>query len=546
MGNDTTYNLLDEPWILATGVDGTDRAVSLRQAFTEADQLRRLAGELPTQDAAVLRLMLAILHRALPVKGDDEVRGETWGHWWADGSVPVDQVLDYLNEWGERFDLLGTAAPFFQVADLHTAKGATSGLRKIVADLPAGHQYFTNRAGSGATSLPLDEAARWVVHCQAFDISGIKSGAAGDDRVKGGKGYPIGTGWSGNLGLIILEGANLAQTLMLNLALSRLSPDDDEPVWESTPFTSASTGCTAALGPAQAMTWQSRRIRLLPTGDRVHDVLICNGDAMRVRNQHNIETMTAWRRSAAQQKKHGEAMVYMPQEHRPDRAVWQGLTALLQAAPIISGSQDGADHLESATMEWVAKMRLMHHLPASALINVHTTGLVYGSQSSIIEMNMSDRVALRAEVLQDEDLQARATRAAGLADSAAHLLSRFAEDLSAAEGRNDSAAADAARMNILAYLDSAFRPWVLALGKGDRDEHDANWQRNVRRESLMFAQDLYAAASPAAIKGREVTRQRGQSIHLDAGLAHLFFTRGLNQHIPTVQPPTAHHDQETL
>ncbi|MGB5934916.1 MAG: type I-E CRISPR-associated protein Cse1/CasA [Ornithinimicrobium sp.] len=542
MTDATTYNLLDEPWIMALGVGGADRAVSLREAFKEAGKLRRLAGELPTQDAAVLRLMLAILHRALPVEGDEEVRGELWGQWWADGSVPLGQVLDYLDVWSDRFDLLDEDAPFFQVADLHTARGGTSGLRKIIADLPAGHQFFTNRTGEGATWLPMDEAARWLVHCQAFDVSGIKSGAVGDDRVKGGRGYPIGTGWSGNLGLVVLEGANLAQTLMLNLALSRDSPDDDAPGWEREPMTATATGAESARGPAQAMTWQSRRIRLVRQDDHVTDVLICNGDPMRVRNQHQVETMTAWRRSPAQQKKHGEAVVYMPQEHRADRAVWQGLSALLQADPIISGAQAGSAQLQAATLGWTGQMRQLEQLPADAVIVVRTTGLVYGSQNSVIETSLSDRVALRAEVLRDEDLQARAVRAAGTADTATRLLSRLAQDIASAEGRRDSEDGAVAREDVLQLLDGIFRRWVLSLGERDREEHDAVWQNGVRRECLRLAQELYAAASPAALRGREVTRQRGKTIHLDAGLAHLFFTRALDQDIPAAGRPAAATD----
>lgn len=527
-----TYNLLDEPWMLALGVDGGDRAVSLRDAFTEAGQLRRLSGELPTQDAAVLRVMLAILHRALPVEGDDEICGRVWGQWWADGTVPVAQVLDYLDEWSDRFDLLDPQRPFFQVADLHTARGGTSGLRKLIADLPAGHQFFTNRAGEGARWLSLDEAARWLVHCHAFDISGIKSGAIGDDRVKGGKGYPTGTGWSGNLGLIVLEGATLAQTLLLNLALSRLSPDDDKPVWEQDALTAAATGQDSPRGVAQAMTWQSRRVRLVPEGDRVIDVLICNGDQVRVRNQHLIETMTGWRRSTPQEKKHRESLVYMPHEHRAERAVWQGLAALLQAEPIASGARNGASNLQSATVGWTGQMRHLGRLPGEDVVMVHTTGLAYGSQSSVIETSLSDRIALRAEVLDDAGLQASAVRAAGLADTAASLVARLGQDIAEAEGRRDSRDGDAAKEHLLQLLDSMFRQWVLRLGDVDRDEHDVAWITDVRRAASGYAETLYAQASPAALRGREVTRPRGRTLHLDAGLAHRFFTRALDQQIP--------------
>lgn len=70
-------------------------------------------------------------------------------------------------------------------------------LSRLVPDVPAGHPFFTTRSGADLKSMTFAEAARWVVHCQAYDPSGIKSGAVGDAQVKGGRGYPIGTGWCG-------------------------------------------------------------------------------------------------------------------------------------------------------------------------------------------------------------------------------------------------------------------------------------------------------------------------------------------------------------
>ena len=56
------YNLLFEPWIkVYTQSDETVR-YSILDVFKHAHQIKALAGELPTQDFAILRLLLAILH----------------------------------------------------------------------------------------------------------------------------------------------------------------------------------------------------------------------------------------------------------------------------------------------------------------------------------------------------------------------------------------------------------------------------------------------------------------------------------------------------
>lgn len=56
------FNLLDEPWIRVMMADCTIQEVSLTQALTHAHTFTALAGELPTQDVAILRLLLAVLH----------------------------------------------------------------------------------------------------------------------------------------------------------------------------------------------------------------------------------------------------------------------------------------------------------------------------------------------------------------------------------------------------------------------------------------------------------------------------------------------------
>ena len=59
------FNLLDEPWIRVMLPDCTVREVSLTEALTQAHTFTALAGEMPTQDVAVLRLLLAVLHLSL-------------------------------------------------------------------------------------------------------------------------------------------------------------------------------------------------------------------------------------------------------------------------------------------------------------------------------------------------------------------------------------------------------------------------------------------------------------------------------------------------
>ena len=56
------YNLLDEPWIMVMTEDGENKKVSLQEVFRHAHTYRSLAGDMATQDFAVMRVLLAVLH----------------------------------------------------------------------------------------------------------------------------------------------------------------------------------------------------------------------------------------------------------------------------------------------------------------------------------------------------------------------------------------------------------------------------------------------------------------------------------------------------
>lgn len=122
-------------------------------------------------------------------------------------------------------------------------------------------------------------------------------------------------------------------------------------------MTAAAAASRRPSGPVDLYTWQSRRIRLLPTDGRVRDALVCNGDPLTPQNMHRFEPHTAWRRSKPQETKHKLPLVYMPQEHNPDRAVWRGLQSLLPGSAPRQGA-DGADRVSrasssgSATSAW--------------------------------------------------------------------------------------------------------------------------------------------------------------------------------------------------
>lgn len=211
-----TFSLVDDPWIACLMMDGSRQVLSLSEVFSRLTEIRGLSGESVQQDYAVLRVLLVIFWRAQALKATEGVLSDWWSHLFENvgGDSLVVPVQDYLAQWKDRFNLFDKVHPFMQVPDLATAKGEPAGVQRLIPE--AEQDYFTLRSGAGREWLSYSEAARWLIALQAWDYSGIKPGALGDSRVKGGKGYPIGTGWTGNTGGVVIHGQNLGQTLLLN------------------------------------------------------------------------------------------------------------------------------------------------------------------------------------------------------------------------------------------------------------------------------------------------------------------------------------------
>ncbi|GAA2833667.1 type I-E CRISPR-associated protein Cse1/CasA [Crossiella cryophila] len=507
-----SFNLIDHPWLPVRTTTGRREELSLTEVFGRAHELAALLGDVPTQVFSLTRLLLAILHRA--VDGPRDL--DAWEKLWQQPELPAHQITGYLHQHRQRFDLLAPQAPFFQVAGLHTAKGEVSELAKLIADVPNGHPFFTTRLG-GIPSLSFPEAARWLVHCQAFDPSGIKSGAVGDKRVKGGKGYPIGIGWSGHLGGVLPEGATLRETLLLNLIAYDHpgltgTPETDLPAWERDPVGvgEEQDGGRAPTGRVDLYTWQSRRILLSYTASEVTGVLICNGERLTPQNKHNHEPHTAWRRSTSQEKKLGLPLVYMPREHLPDRAVWRGLQSLLPGAERPQ-SQGAASALTPQVLEWIA--RLGNEIDPDLPVRLHTIGMTYGSQSSTTEDILDDQLPLHAILLHRDatGLAAIAVACVQAAEETAKAVGRLAGNLAGAAGcgRDErDGPVSRAREQLFAALDPLFRSWLREL-RADTDPLAAQqlWQRQARGCAHTVAKDLLERAPMTAWRGRTVDKR---------------------------------------
>lgn len=527
-----SFDLVSRPWIRVRSASGVEE-VSLREVFARAHQLTSLAGELVTQDAAILRLLLAILHRAVGSGPGHPV--EWWKVMWEAPALPTEAIDRYLDRWADRFNLLDDHAPFLQVAGLSAAK--TSGLVKLVSDVPDGEgaKLFTTRAGPELESLSLSEAARWLVHCQAFDPSGIKTGMHGDPRVKGGKGYPIGTGWAGRCGLVIAEGRDLKETLLLNLVLGTTDSDarPDLPVWERAPLgPGVERRHSEPLGPVDLLTWPARRVLLRRSEaqlGRVTDVLLGNGDRLEIVNRHRLEFMSGWRRSANQEKTHG-VPTYMPRAHDPSRQLWRGMAAVLaKQTPMGAVANDPAQHLPPAVIEWLARLTREEALPPWAPIRIRAVGVSYGTQDASVDSLYDDTLTMQAGLADDDSLRQTVIDATLCAEGAVwNAVGQLGANLALAAGRDVEGPRERAREAGYDRLSHPYAGWLAGLRPdSDPDEALVEWQRTVRSVLGALGQELIDQAGEAAVFGRQAGGR-----HVDIGLASRWFVGSLRKVLP--------------
>ena len=106
MPSEASFDLTSCPWLPVRLLDGGEAEMSLREVFEHAGSVRRLVGDVPTQEFALIRLLLAIVHDALQGPGDIA----DWNDLRSAG-LPVKKIIAYLDEYRHRFDLLHPTEP---------------------------------------------------------------------------------------------------------------------------------------------------------------------------------------------------------------------------------------------------------------------------------------------------------------------------------------------------------------------------------------------------------------------------------------------------
>lgn len=499
------FSLLQEPWVRVMRPDAAVEELPLPQVLIRAHEYLGLAGEMPTQDVAMLRLLLAVLHavftrvdengRPAPLKKSDDAV-DRWQTLWERGSFPEEPLTEYLTQYEERFWLFHPKRPFWQ------AKGAEIGTEYSAAKLNGEMSESSNksrlfpvRTGEAKRSLTYAEAARWLLYVNGFDDTSAKPK---------GKNLPsVGAGWLGKLGLIWAKGSNLFETLMLNFVLVNAEQDapwpSATPIWELDAAREQER-VQIVLQPDQAalLTLQSRRLLLEREENRVTGFRLLGGDFFPRENAF-VEQMTLWRPIVEKKNIVG----YQPVRHEPARKLWREFSALTEQS-VHKGHCPGI-------ITWHRELIASDALNKKQFIAYQIAAAQYGDKDFFVTDMFSDGITFQAGLLTEigwvwrkvvEDEVQRCERAAYAVGLLASQLCKAA----GGAGKEEAASTERAKAEFFFRVDEPFRRWLLTLDTSQTDtmrlEAQHEWHETLRSIALRLGRELAEAAGLSAYRGR--------------------------------------------
>lgn len=541
MMKDIEFNLLDEKWILVRKSDCTVDELSLTDALLKSHEYVELAGELPTQNVSILRLMLAVLHTVFsryspqgepaPLYDSDDA-ADRWKELWNAGRLPEKPIKEYLASVHDRFWLFHPDRPFYQTeaAKIGTEYTASK-LNGAVSESGNKIRLFCGCTGVQKSELSYSEAARWLLYVNNYDDTSSKPK---------GKNLPSpGAGWLGKLGLITIRGNNLFETLVYNLILLNHKRNFSEvwgpecPAWEpDVPNTAERAEIPMPDNLSELYTLQSRRLWLnRDDNEKVIGYNLLGGDFFEKVDAF-IEPMTVWSKVKGNERA-GEK--FQPRRHDSSVQMWREFSYAFETA---EGS-----HIPGVVL-WTKYIKQM--LPESRkLISFSIASVQYGDKDFFVNDVFSDSLTFHTDLLAEigEHWRAKITDEIKKCDESAAALRFLAKDIELAAGSAEDtvlkrAVVERAREQYYYEIDLPFRNWLERIDPNweivSEQEEQAlrEWHETAKRIALRIGQELVESAGTAAIVGRAVKDKNDKERYYSAPDAYRYFKVKLNEIYP--------------
>ncbi|MCH4207391.1 MAG: type I-E CRISPR-associated protein Cse1/CasA [Solobacterium sp.] len=250
------FDVLNDPWIPVELSEGTHKEFGILATLKQAGKIRRINCSYPLENTAIIRLLTAFLMDAYQLENIND-RKELYKQGHFDEGI-LDGYSDKCIAEGTSFDLFDQSAPFMQSRyDSKLDSDKETGVSAIVLKFTSGnnHTHFDHRT-QAELQLSYAEALRSFLAEYTFCPAG-------------GAGYSASVNGMPCI-LYVPEDEDLFKQLVLcMLAKSEIGniPMNNPPVaWRNkNPIIPGSK--TAEMSILAALTWQPRRMTLIPDED---------------------------------------------------------------------------------------------------------------------------------------------------------------------------------------------------------------------------------------------------------------------------------------
>jgi CRISPR system Cascade subunit CasA len=517
------FNLIDEPWIVVINLQGKEEVLSLKEVLLRSHEMKSFSGEMLAQDISILRLLLGILYAIYTRKEEyQRAKGKDclaiWKSVWDDGCFDKESIVNYFEIWRNRFDLLDSERPFYQVSGL--VDGTSADITRMVGDVD---RYFKSRnIGSNAT-LSFAEAARWLLYLNDYDTITMAP-----NRRKN-----LNVGLLGQMNIVYAEGKNLFKTIMLNFRLyshNRKPWESGQATWErDTPRTGDRTEIAFPESGEELFTLQSRRVRLKHQDGRVFGIVIHGGDYFDSTNAFS-EPMTTWKFD----KKTGVYNFGMPYDDAASKQIWRDFSSLFVQSD---------DKKLPGIIEWVSDIQSADMISKSDAVFSNLI-MRYRNRSLVTDIwsdSLSVNASLLSELEKDEKgWVKRITDLVKMTESMVDALGKLSLDLSFATGMDPSPPKSPkqyehrrkiiAPPKELAYsiLDMPFRKWLVSIDtkESSMDEKCDEWEDIAKDIVLKQGENLVAQSGAQALVGRYINGE-----YYSASIVYSWFKSNITKKI---------------
>lgn len=558
------FNLLEENWIaVMTDSKGNVEEVSLLDLFKNAHNYLAFAGDMPTQDFAILRLLLAVLHTVFSrfdvdgkpypyitlddkykqiekIDEDDEDDYEedltdTWENLWDNREFPA-IIQEYLLKWKDHFYLFDDTYPFYQINETELLEREINKTKPSAVDAKnfnrtiseSGNKtaLFSPKYDSNQNKNKMSEAEliRWLILYQGY--IGLS-----DKVIFGKEKYevPNSKGWLFDIGGITLRGENLFETLLLNFAI--LHPEEDyrlnvqKPSWEFTgsEFLERLLNYEPVDNLAELYTNWSRAIYINPTTDTQKKFSINIVKLPQIEHQNQfLELMTLWRFNETGDNKD----TYTPRRHKVTESFWRSFSVVF-----MPNKKDELKH--PGIIDWFHQIE---DLLGQRQLTIQTFGMQPdGNATSWVPVDeyydalkMSDHVLL--DIIEEGWVPRITAEIEKIKSIIEKTLGGFVREVKVIRNINKDDFTNKILQKAYYEVDQPFREWLSSLDVSQsKEEKIEEWRHQLQLIMIDQANKLAETAGPRDYKG--VITDENSEKYTNIAIAYNKFMYWLHQNL---------------